>query len=308
MKFSELIGQEHAGKLLKQSIASGRLAHAYLFAGPDGVGKRTCAQIFARALNCLEGGEEPCDKCPACTKEFHPDIRVLEPEGNSLRIEQIREMQNSVVYKPYEGKWKVYILEDADKLTEAAANSLLKTLEEPPPVTIFILLTAKPEHILPTIRSRCQQVNFRAIGQEKILSFLAERYPEVDAEKRELAAALAEGSLGKACTFLENQEALELVEEVKECYGELGRDRLAPITLAEKWSKRKEELGDFFQILTLLYRQSLWENIESYKLKGIYASLRAIEETERALARNANVQLALEQLLISLAREREENA
>lgn len=85
-------------------------------------------------------------------------------------------------------------------------------------------------------------------------------------------------------------------------------ERLAPFTLAEKWSKRKEELGDFFQILTLLYRQSLWENIESYKLKGIYASLRAIEETERALARNANVQLALEQLLISLAREREENA
>jgi DNA polymerase-3 subunit delta' len=308
MKFTDLLGQEHATKLLKQSIARRRLAHAYLFAGPDGVGKKTCAQIFARALNCLEGGEEPCERCTACNKEFHPDIHLLEPKGASLRIEQIRELQNSVVYKPYEGNWKLYLLEDADKLTEAAANSLLKTLEEPPAATIFVLLTAKPEKILPTIRSRCQQINFRPIGQEKILHFLAERYHEIDEKQRTLAASLAEGSLGKACSLLEDQQALARVEEVKELYQALGNDKLAPFTIAEKWSSRKDELGDFFQILTLLYRQSLWENIEGPKLKGNYTSLVAIEKTEAALARNANVQLALEQLLLSLAKEREENA
>lgn len=310
MKFTDLLGQEHVIKLLKQSITKDRLAHAYLFAGPDGVGKKTCAQIFARTLNCLEGGEEPCSSCRACTKEFHPDLHLIQPKGSSLRIEQIRDLQSTVIYKPYEGKWKIYIVEDADKLTEAAANSLLKTLEEPPPATVFILITSRVEKILPTIRSRCQQINFRTIGQGKILSFLEEHYPEVEKEKRELAVSLAEGSLGRACLLLEDEDAFSRVEEIREIYRIIGEDDLAPFTIAEKWKERKDELGDFFQILTLLYRQSMWQNIEGSdrKLASINRALVTIGETEAALARNANLQLALEQLLLTLAREREENA
>jgi DNA polymerase-3 subunit delta' len=308
MKFTDLIGQEHAVKLIKQSMSKNRLAHAYLFAGPDGVGKKTCAQIFARTLNCLEGGNEPCNSCISCTKEFHPDIHLIKPKGTSLRIEQMRELQNNVVYKPYEGKWKVYILEDADKLTEAAANSLLKTLEEPPPVTVFILITSQVEKILPTIRSRCQQINFRPIGQEKISAFLKEHYPQMEEEKRDLAASLAEGSPGRACTLLEDEDAFSRMEEVRQIYRIIGEDDLAPFTIAKKWKDRKDELGDFFQILTLLYRRSLWQNIEGSKdeLAKVERALATIGQTEAALARNANVQLALEQLLLSLAKEREE--
>lgn len=310
MKFLELIGQEPAIGLIKNSIARNRLAHAYLFAGPDGVGKKTCAQIMARTLNCMAGEAEPCDACRSCTKEFHPDIHLIKPKGASLRIEQIRELQNSVAYKPYEGKWKIYILEDADKLTEAAANSLLKTLEEPPPVTVFILITSKIEKALSTIRSRCQQINFSPIGEEKILGFLERHYPDAEIEKRELAATLAEGSIGRAASFLEDEDAFGRVEEIREIYRIIGQDDLAPFTIAEKWKERREELGDFFQILTLLYRQSLWQNIEGTKekLASINSALVAIGKTEAALARNANVQLALEQLLLTLAKEREENA
>lgn len=310
MKFLELIGQEPAIGLIKNSIAKNRLAHAYLFAGPDGVGKKTCAQIMARTLNCMEGEAEPCDACRSCTKEFHPDIHLIEPKGASLRIDQIRELQNSVAYKPYEGKWKIYILEDADKLTEAAANSLLKTLEEPPPATAFILLTSKIDKLLPTIRSRCQQINFRPIGKEKILAFLEKHYPDSEIEMRELAATLAEGSIGRASSFLQSEDNLARVEEIREIYRIIGQDDLAPFTIAEKWKNRKEELGDFFQILTLLYRQSLWQNIEGSKEKiaSINRALVTIGKTEAAFARNVNPQLALEQLLLTLAIEREENA
>lgn len=304
MQFNNLIGQGQAVSLLQRSIAKDRLAHAYLFAGPEGVGKKTCAQIFARTLNCEENGVEPCGQCSACKKDFHPDIRTIHPDGDSFRIDQIRDLQENVAYKPYEGRFKIYILTAVEKLTDAAANSLLKTLEEPPPATIFALITSQPEKALPTIRSRCQQINFRPLSKKAILQVLAEKHPEIEQEKRELVASISEGSLGRALGYLEDEGALERIEEIQNICRTLGQEDLTPFLVAEVWKDRKAELGDFFQILTLLYRQRLRQNKEGSELKKIRNSLVAIAETEAALARNANTQLALEQLLLFLADER----
>ena len=170
MSFSGIVSQERPIKILQQQIKSDRLSHAYLFTGPDAIGKRLFAKNFAKVLNCQDVKENTefidcCDKCPSCKKieNFnHPDIGWLKPEGarGSIKIEDIRQLQDALFFKPYEAKWKFYIVLDADFMTEQASNALLKTLEEPPKGSILILTTNNIHRLLDTIVSRCQIVKF----------------------------------------------------------------------------------------------------------------------------------------------------
>ena len=194
--FNDIVGQEKAISFLENILEHGTASHAYLFTGPDGVGKRTTAVSVAAALNCAQDGCGSCAVCMKIKNGAHPDVESIKPAGNSLKIEQIREIGQSIGLKPFEGKRKVYIIEDAHLMTVEAANALLKNLEEPPAYAAFILTAAGADSLLPTIRSRCQEVVFRAVPPRVIQSVLLAAGAEDDAA--EIATALSGGSVGKA--------------------------------------------------------------------------------------------------------------
>ena len=175
--FDEVIGQDHITKTLKSAIQSNKLAHAYLFSGPQGVGKTSCARILAKALNCQQGPtQHPCGACPACLKIAEGrSLDVIEIDGASNRgIDEIRSLRENVKFAPLNGKFKVYIIDEVHMLTPEAFNALLKTLEEPPPFVTFIFATTQPQKVLPTILSRCQRFDFVRIPNLKVIEKLKE--------------------------------------------------------------------------------------------------------------------------------------
>ncbi len=204
-KFEEVVGQEHITKTLKNAIANGRIAHAYIFAGPRGVGKTTTARILAKRLNCLNPqGGEPCNECKMC-KMFQSGqtMDVMEIDGASnRRIDEIRNLRESVKYAPTAGKYKIYIIDEVHMLTNEAFNALLKTLEEPPEHTVFIFATTDIHKVPLTIISRCQRFDFRRIELGEIKKQLGkiakEEKIEIDDESLTIIAKKADGALRDA--------------------------------------------------------------------------------------------------------------
>jgi len=208
--FDEIVGQEHVCATLKNGIASGKIAHAYLFSGPRGIGKTTTARILAKALNCKEGPTpEPCNKCTSCVEITRgSSLDVLEIDGASNRgIDEIRALRENVKFAPVSSRYKIYIIDEAHQITHDAFNALLKTLEEPPRHIIFMLATTQPEKIPATILSRCQRFAFKLIPQKKIfdrLNYIAEKEKlRIEKEVLNLIAARGEGSLRDAQSLLD---------------------------------------------------------------------------------------------------------
>ena len=213
MSFDDILGQERPKRILTRALAENKLPHAYLFYGAEGLGRFKTALTLAQALLCRESEGDSCGACSACkrvAKENHPDVIVVRPESRkgakewiidpdlgTIRIEQIREFQRWIAVRAFEGGWKVGIFEGADKMNQAASNALLKTLEEPPPASLLILVSPTRTQLLPTIVSRCQPVHFGPLPQEDLEAFLSERR-EFPKEGLSLVSALSGGSPGKA--------------------------------------------------------------------------------------------------------------
>ncbi|MFC1708756.1 DNA polymerase III subunit gamma/tau [Candidatus Omnitrophota bacterium] len=209
-KFDEIVGQEHITQTLKNSVQSGKLAHAYIFVGPRGVGKTSCARILAKSLNCKDAPTvNPCGKCSAC-KEISEgrSLDVIEIDGASNRgIDEIRTLRENVKFAPILGKYKIYIIDEVHMLTQEAFNALLKTLEEPPEHVKFIFATTQPAKVLPTILSRCQRFEFNRITVLKIIAKLEEiAKAEKISVKQDVffdIAKISEGSLRDAESILD---------------------------------------------------------------------------------------------------------
>ena len=208
--FEEVVGQDLIVKTLKNAILSNRIAHAYLFSGPRGVGKTTLARIFARALNCTKRTDaNPCNKCQICQEMLNGEtLDIVEIDGASNnKVDEIRELRENVLYAPVRGKYRIYIIDEVHMLTKGAFNALLKTLEEPPSHVIFIFATTEPKNIPLTILSRCQHFPFRKISLKNIISNLQKiaeaESISIDEEGLALIARLADGSLRDAQSLLD---------------------------------------------------------------------------------------------------------
>jgi DNA polymerase-3 subunit delta' len=205
MPFRDVIGHRRLVALLSRSVDRATLPPSLILAGPAGIGKRLVAVATAQALNCQQVVRDAidvdaCGTCPACTRiarGVHPDVLIVEPgDTGSIKIEQVREIIERAAYRPFEGRRRVVIIDEADALVAGAQNALLKTLEEPPPASVFLLITSRPDALLPTVRSRCPRLRFRPLGVDEVAAALVKQ-GRGEAEARAVAAT-ADGSIGQA--------------------------------------------------------------------------------------------------------------
>jgi len=210
MSFKEIVGQDHIVNFLLSSYKANKLSGAYVFIGKEGTGRAKLAKEFAKLLNCSAGGDDCCDICDSCKKiesEQHADIHWFRPIKGSIVIDQVRELEKYVYYKPYEAKKKLFIICDAQNLTEESSNALLKTLEEPTKDSIIILIANDSAALLPTISSRCQKVIFNALDEAVIKDILIQKY-KLPLTHAHFISYLAEGSPGRALEFKDLREDL----------------------------------------------------------------------------------------------------
>lgn len=302
-KFSEVIGQEHVTRTLKNAIEQGRIAHGYIFSGHRGIGKTTVARILAMALNCRSSEKpvaEPCGICDSCTEiRAGNSVDVIEIDAATNRgIDEIRELREAARYRPARDRFKIYILDEAHQITDAAFNALLKTLEEPPGHVIFMLATTQPEDIPQTIRSRCQHFSFRAVKFEQIVTQLRDLCAREDIHAEEDALALlaeaGDGSMRDALSILDQAiascEGALTAESVRQLIGVAPSGVLEQIMQAVARSASDEILQTVDRLLTegqnpVHFARQLvrfLRNTTVAKIAGADSALLQISSDERA--------------------------
>lgn len=324
MSFDDIIGQDVAKTMLKNGLRNHQVSHAYIFSGPPGSGQKEMAMAFANALVCEDRQEqEACGVCLACRKAKHgnhPDLHLVEPEGTaSIKIEQIRDLQRLFSYRASAGKYKVYMIDQSEKMTVQAANSLLKFLEEPPAPAVAILMTDNGRALLPTIQSRAQWVPFTPLAPEDMLQILVDEGYPVNLAR--CAVHLVAGI--SACRDLLSQNWFAEIRNVmlqlgKEATGRSG----SPLVTAQQ-SIFKAGLGDHLDMLFSLFHLWFRDMLQSlyHRHDGIvfmdqldyisnHSSSRNAQQwieamswaaqSKRKLRQNMNGQLCLEQFLIFL--------
>jgi len=326
MTFANLLGHERPLGLLRAMLSQNRLPHALLIAGPEGVGKRTLALALAQAVNCLHPQEvEPCGVCSACGKierGVHPDVTEMTPEGRLrvIKIDTIRELRSQAAFRPYEGKNKVYIILEAERMTAEAANALLKTLEEPPPASLIILTTPDESSLLPTIVSRCLRLNLAPLPRPTVEAWLTgER--GLSPDQARLLAALSDGCLG----WLIEAEIDSLLTRRRQVMDKIMRLAVEGPALALEWAEElagaQETWPETFKFLRFwlrdrlilaggagmsrLVNQDLLNDNKTNRLKPKFQAylqvLSEIDQAEEALNRLVRPEIVWENLMLNLA-------
>jgi DNA polymerase-3 subunit delta' len=297
MPFRDIVGHRRLVDLLARSVKSGALPPSLIFAGPSGVGKRLAALSVAQALNCTDpqttgDKSDACGVCAACRRiprGVHPDVLIVEPgDSGSIKIDQVREIVDRAEYRPFEGKRRAVIIDEADALVPAAQNALLKTLEEPPPSSVFMLVTARADTLLATVRSRCPLLQFRPLTPGDIASVLM-KLGHSETEARAVAAT-ADGSVGRALEASAGElvEVRDIAQRVLAQAAETTEPGRRIETAKELGSQTREQLA-----LQLRAMASLLRDVE----------VLATRADDRALA-NADVRSAIERLTPAYRGER----
>lgn len=326
LRFASLLGHEKPKALLREAVAKNKMGHAYLFRGPDGVGKKRTALTLAAYINCkspLDG--DSCGRCTTCRKYFsgnHPDLILVEPDGAAIKIGQIRELKHQLTFPPLEAKVRVIVLEDIHTMRREAANSLLKTLEEPAPGNLLILTADLAGDVLPTILSRCQIISFGSLDHKDMAQVLMQEN-DMEESLAFTLAAVAEGSLGRA-KLLWQEGLLSLRQEVVEglLLGQQNQaETIAQVfRLSEKGAALKENASELLALIRLWYRDLvlvaaggpeasiankdlalfLPAAAQLWSLRQLQQKLQRLDLAERQLLRNCSRTLVLETLFFDL--------
>jgi len=321
VSFKDIIGQDRQIEIIRKALQNNRIPHAYLFNGEEGIGKNLTALNLAKALNCLVETVDACDSCVSCIKianRNHPDVIFIEPDGSSIKIHQIRELQKSLQYKPYEGKKKVCIIPEAENMTTGAANCLLKTLEEPPPDTMLILTTTSPHLLLATVNSRCQRLKFQPLAGNLIAKIIEEKLGNQEVALK--TASLARGNLKRAYKLAEGK-TIEYRNKLIQKINTRSPSYISEtFNLVEEMPKEKEEIIDVLELLKTWFRDILIfkekhsmdriinvdfkEKVrdieERFTSMDLLNRLKIINDAQTALQRNSNKRLTLEVMLAKL--------
>ena len=293
--FDGIIGNDNIKKELSNIVTLNKLSHSYLFIGTEGIGKKNIASEFAKMILCLNE-KKYCNLCKSCI-EFnsgnHPDFEIIVPDGTSIKIEQIRKMQQKIVESPIISEKKVYIIDDADLMTKEAQNCLLKTLEEPPEYVIIILIGSIENNFLSTIKSRCTIIKFKDISNENIKEYMQKKYNINDLSDNMLK--IIGGSIGKAEKLKEKNQLYESVINIVENITRL--DLIEFLKKSDEIYKNQEDKFDILENMNVCFFSKAKEDIRFLKCIDV------IEETRKRLLANGNFNMCIDNMLFNLWEE-----
>lgn len=323
--FSEIVGHEQIKEHMQAAIRDKKPFHAYLFQGEEGVGKEALARTFAAGLQCQsESADKPCKECVSCRQMEsgnQPDVIWVTREKASLGVDEIREqLCNTMDIKPFSSPYKIYLVPEAEKMTEAAQNALLKTIEEPPEYGIVILMTSNISALLPTIQSRSLTMEFRPLSTAVVESYVKEHCQVPDYQAR-ASAAFAQGNLGKAMRYAKSEDFIERKDHIISLLRHVEQMDLSEmLAVIKDLGTRKDEVRDYIDLMVLWYRdvllfkatkdinQLLFQDEASYisreashrSYEKIEEILQAFEKAKVRLRANVNFDITMELMLLTL--------
>lgn len=309
MSFENLIGNEKIKELLANAIKSNNLLHSYLFTGIDGIGKSLFAKEFAHMILCTSDQTKPCETCKSCLEfqgNSHPDFLQIEPEdGKTIKIEQIRYLQEKISEKPVTSNKKVYIINECDTMTREAANSLLKTLEEPPSYATIILITANESKLLVTIKSRCTKIAFQPLSEEEIQLYINRNKLGENEEINTIAnnsmtenmVRQCQGSIGRLLKIQEEKESYAQVEQI---IMNLKNEDITQIwRKAEVLYQSKDNILDLLDYMNVVF----YEKLRLEKDMRYTKAVSIVEEAKKRIIANSNYDMSIDNLLLKLWEE-----
>lgn len=324
-KFTDIIGQEQIKEHLRGAISTGKVSHAYIINGERSSGKEFIARVFAMALQCEKGEIEPCGECHSCRQALsnnQPDIVYVSHEKpGAIGVEDIRtQINGDIGVKPYSSPYKIYIMNEGEKMTVQAQNALLKTLEEPPEYAVILILTTQLEALLPTILSRCVVLNMKPVSDALVKKYLMEELAVPD-YKANICVAFARGNIGKAKLLASSEEFEKVKDEAITLVKYINDMEINEIVKAiKKISEYKFDVNDYLDILSVWYRDVLLfkatKDVNSLIFKeeiqqimrvsdrstyeGIETIVGALQQAKRRLEANVNFDLTMELLLLTI--------
>lgn len=323
--FQDIIGQEQIKEHLQNALTAKKISHAYIINGEKSSGKEFIAKIFAMALQCERGESNPCQECHACKQALsdnQPDIiRVTHEKPNTISVDDIRaQINNDVGIKPYSSPYKIYIVNEAEKMTVQAQNAILKTLEEPPEYAVILLLTTNVNSLLPTILSRCVVLSMKPVADCLVKKYLMEQL-QVPDYKAEVCVAFARGNIGKARLLASSEDFENVKSEALSLLKYIQDMELHEIIAAiRKINDYKLDVNDYLDIMSIWYRDVLLfkatndvnhlifrEEIQSIRkiarrssYEGIESVIEALQKAKNRLNANVNFELTMELLILEI--------
>lgn len=324
-KFTDIVGQEQLKEHLQNAIAANKVSHAYIINGERSAGKEFIAKVYAMTLQCEKGEAEPCGECHSCRQALgnnQPDIIYISHEKpNTIGVEDIRaQINNDIGIKPYSSPYKIYIINEGEKMTPQAQNALLKTLEEPPAYAVILILTTNVEALLPTILSRCVVLHMKPVPDKLVKKYLMEQL-EIPDYKANICVAFARGNIGKAKLLASSEEFEKVKDEAISLVKNINEMEINEIVKAiKKISEYKFDVNDYLDILMAWYRDVLFfkatKDVNSLVFKeeiqqimkmsdrstyeGIETIVNALQSAKKRLEANVNFDLTMELLLLAI--------
>lgn len=296
MSFDYILGNDNIKELLSNSIKSGNILHSYMFVGTDGIGKSLFAKEFAKMLLCLSDNK-PCNSCSSCIKfdtSNHPDFTIIESaDGKSIKIGQIRSLEEEIAQKPIVSPRKIYLINDSDLMTVEAQNCLLKTLEEPPEYATIILILSNENKLLNTIKSRCTKVNFQDISKQNLTTYALQNGIDVN----DTLLNICDGSIGKMIALKDDSPIYASLNKIL--------DGFESNDIADIWNsseviyKSKDNIQDLLDYFNIYFFDKLKQNND---IKYVN-SIQIVEQTKKRLNSNANFDMSIDNLLLKIWEE-----